>query len=118
MQRILLCDDDEGSGHILEEVLKEHQFQVLRPRSFHQLENIFEQTELQVLIIDLSIPDCDGLELIRLAKQKQIFVIALASMRFLQDQAFAVGADSFLLKPFRIIEILELLRLRPKVIVA
>ncbi len=118
MPRILLCDDDEGSGHILEDVLKEHQFQVLRPRSFHQVNNLLEQAEIQALILDLAIPDCDGLELIRQAKQKSVYVLALSPMRFLATPCLEAGADAFLLKPFRIIEVLELLREHFRAIVA
>ena len=66
---ILLVDDDDQTLTVLENVLRRHGAKVLRAGSAAQALTLLEHQRPTVVVSDLSMPDRDGLDLIRSIRQ-------------------------------------------------
>lgn len=73
--------------------------------------NLLQENDYDVLVLDLMLPDMDGLELCRQMRnnptQGQIPVLMLTARDTLQDKlsGFGAGADDYLVKPFSLLEL-------------
>lgn len=73
--------------------------------------NLLRDNAYDVLVLDLMLPDMDGLELSRMLrsdpKQAWIPVLMLTARDTLQDKlsGFGAGADDYLVKPFSLLEL-------------
>jgi CheY-like chemotaxis protein len=63
-----------------------------------------EQKRPDILLLDLSLPDMNGLELVKLLRQrkktKSIPILAMSASRMDKPNCFRTGCDEFILKPF------------------
>ena len=111
--QILIVEDDEAIASGLARVLDSQGYVVQRvARGRAALEQAGEPTELVVL--DLGLPDLDGIEVCRRlrAAQPDLAILILSA----RDQELDVvagldaGADDYLVKPFRLSELLARVR--------
>ena len=100
---ILLVDDEEETRHGFRRVLEEIGYYVVEATSGRQAQKTVEERFFDLMILDLSMPDEDGLELIRsiridLPRLKVLAISGFMSGSFLQI-ARKLGASSTLQKP-------------------
>lgn len=110
---ILIVDDDRFLVDAIRKLLLQHQFQV---RSAHRTEDalraIGDQTP-DMLILDLNLPDGDGVSLCRRLRQQHKFPILMLTSRsdtMSKVIGLEVGADDYLAKPFDANELLARVR--------
>ncbi len=108
--RILLIEDHARLAGFIRKGLKAAQFDVdLAAKGSDALED-FECVRYDVVILDLGLPDIDGLELLNQlrAKDKAIPVLILTSRVQLADKigGLNAGADDYLTKPFAMEELI------------
>jgi DNA-binding response OmpR family regulator len=104
--KILIADDDASSRILLAATLRKLQHEVVVARSGTEAWEIFQESEVPLLISDVVMPDLHGLELcrrIRLAdRRKYTYIMLLTAMG--GKNSFLVGmragADDFITKPF------------------
>ena len=111
--RILIVDDDVSLGMMLEEVLKEHDFERVRyisdPR---QATEVYQQFHPDLVMLDIRMPHLDGFQVMEQLKKVNgasyvpILVLTAESDESVCLQALGQGAADFLNKPYRISEIL------------
>jgi DNA-binding response OmpR family regulator len=111
--RILLVEDDEAIASGLRRALDSQGYRVTHVgRGRAALEALGEDTELVVL--DLGLPDIDGIDVcrrMRTARPDLAIVIVTARDHELDVVAgLDAGADDYLVKPFRLAELLARLR--------
>ena len=107
MTKILLCDDDRESVEVLESLLKKRGLQVIRPGSFLGLTTLVDQTEPDLLLLDMCLPDVSVVDVIQHARQKGIPVLAFSGMLSWKQEALDADCLGFLEKPFSVRQVLE-----------
>jgi two-component system, OmpR family, KDP operon response regulator KdpE len=103
-RRILLCDAESQSLHALRVVLHAAGFEVDVTRGAAQALDRTALRPLTAAIIELVLPDGDGVEVCRqLREWSAMPVILLSAVGDEQEQvrAFEAGADDYVTKPFR-----------------
>lgn len=112
-ERILIIEDDADVGAVFEYALKKAGYQVtLVPTVARGLGVIFQQMP-DVIILDLLLPDMNGLDLVRYvrkqktAKRVPMLVVSSATAGFQMQQALDAGADMFMGKPLAVEELLK-----------
>lgn len=111
--RILVVDDEKQIRRMLKAALEGYGYDIAESASGHQG---LSQTSIfhpDVVILDLGLPDMDGIEVIqRLREWTQVPIIVL-SVRDHEDdkvKALDAGADDYVTKPFGMGELLARLR--------
>lgn len=101
---ILLVEDDAGVGRFVERGLLACGYDVLWERDGSRVMDLLAEHRFSGAVIDLGLPDCDGIDLCRAIRDagRQLPVLMLTARGGLQDRldGFAVGADDYLPKPF------------------
>jgi len=102
--RLLIVDDEIDTLGPLCEVLKEWGYEVLHATSGKNALEILEREEVDLLVSDLSMPEMNGIELLRTACERDgdlvcIIITAYGTVQKAVD-AMSAGAFDFVLKPF------------------
>lgn len=112
--RILLIEDDPMVASGIQEGLEKAGFSVDRLDAAEPAESALGLIQYDVAIVDIGLPQMDGLELIRrLRRQGQrIPVLILTARDGVDDRVVGldIGADDFMVKPFHLPELLARLR--------
>lgn len=107
---ILVVDDEPGIRKFLRKVLADANYQVLEAESGREAVRQVETHEVDLVIIDLAMPDQDGLETIPILRQvrPQLRIIAMSGIFAgpLLQAARHLGAQASLAKPIRAEELL------------
>jgi len=103
--RILIVDDFEKNRSFLERFLKARGYEVSSASSAAEALKIIGEITIELVLMDIKMPDMDGFEATRIIKSKNneqylpvIFVTALSEEEALEE-ALAAGGDDFISKP-------------------
>ena len=117
---ILIIDDDKRLRELLEDYLLEKKFVVYLCDDFQSAKEILEYFLFDLIIIDRMMPTGDGINLIKIIKEKnETPIIMLTAMGESENkiEGLKFGADDYLAKPFepeelylRIIKLLDLFK--------
>ncbi|RIK73908.1 DNA-binding response regulator [candidate division KSB1 bacterium] len=97
---ILLIEDEDQIRRFLRATLTAHQFRLLEATTGNEGLQLAASQQPQVIILDLGLPDIDGLEVTKRLREWAKMKIA----------ALDAGADDYLTKPFGVGELLARLR--------
>jgi len=101
--RILVVDDDEIILTSLSEFLRMEGFGVQTARSFQEASSRLGAADFQVVIADVSMPDTDGIELLKMVRNRypDITVIMMTGYGTIESAVEAIkrGAFDYLTKP-------------------
>ncbi|MGE7907103.1 sigma-54-dependent transcriptional regulator [Peribacillus sp. NPDC094092] len=112
MVHLLVVDDEKEVGTFLSRLftMKGYLVQVVNSgKDFHEID--WNQQRFDVAMIDLKLPDCDGLSLLQHLKQLQprckvLIMTGYSTVKTAVD-AMKLGASDYMEKPFVDIEVLE-----------
>lgn len=110
---ILVIDDDPDLLDTVEFLLTEAGYAVTKAGNGQQATSAFEVQDFDLAIVDLRLPDADGLTLTRMLKKKtDMGVIILSGLGGATDKVVGleVGADDYVSKPFDARELLARVR--------
>lgn len=106
---VFLVEDDDLVASGLKTGLEMESFVVDRVKTAREAESALETLNTDVIILDLGLPDRDGLELLRQWRQQGISVpVLILTARDALDQrvrGLDGGADDYVLKPFDLDEL-------------
>ncbi|MBS6366910.1 MAG: response regulator transcription factor [Clostridiales bacterium] len=103
MQKIMIVEDDRTLNRGIALALQTPQRQLFNAFDLDTARRQLEQTALDLVILDLNLPDGNGLTLLRqLRAQSQVPVILLTANDLEADvvEGLAAGADDYVTKPF------------------
>jgi DNA-binding response OmpR family regulator len=107
--KILLVEDDPAIAHMMADVLESTGYQVCEAPTGAAARALVEHVRPQLIILDLVLPDEDGLVLCSVLKNMANVPILICSGTQRRRDAFLslkLGADDFIAKPFDIYDLL------------
>jgi len=113
MTRVLVVDDDSILQRTLRINLRARGHEVLFASTGEQALATFLAEQPDLVILDLGLPDLDGVEVLRrLRKRSAVPVIVLSARQQADDKVEALdeGADDYVSKPFNIDELMARVR--------
>lgn len=111
--RILLVDDEPAIITALSPVLQSQGYSLTTADSAAGALQAAQQAQFDLILLDLGLPDADGIEIIGRLKQLTEAVVIILSARHQEAEkvrALDEGADDYVNKPFGIEELLARLR--------
>ena len=106
---ILVVDDDKAIADLVEIHLVSDGYHVFKANSAKEGLEIFEREELQLLILDIMMPEMDGLEMCEIIrKESNVPIIMLSAKSTDLDKIVGLsnGADDYVVKPFNPLELM------------
>ncbi len=110
---ILVVEDDQDMLDFLSDYLVEVGYRVIKAENGTAASRAFTQQDIDLAIVDLMLPDADGLDLVRLIKKRTGIGIIILSGRSEPTEkvvGLEVGADDYVAKPFDARELLARVR--------
>ena len=112
MARILIVDDEESIRDLIKEVLssEKHEFHLASQGT--QAFEILRKHAIDLAIVDRNMPGMTGIEVVKLLRQNpktakiKVLMCTGASVTKEIDEAFAAGADDYVLKPLNFAQLL------------
>jgi DNA-binding response OmpR family regulator len=102
-RNILLVEDDTLMREFITDYFKKEQWEVHEAENGRQALDIFEQTIVDLVVLDIMMPEVDGWSVCRRIRQKSDVPIIIITARAEDDDqimGFELGADEYVTKPF------------------
>src|SRR5258708_35794969 len=107
--RLLAVEDEQELSELVKANLGRHGFAVDLAATLADAQACLKTTAYDVILLDLQLPDGDGLELLRAVRQsgRTIPVIAVTARDTVADRVSGLneGADDYIVKPFALDEL-------------
>ncbi|KZE80059.1 response regulator transcription factor [Paenibacillus elgii] len=103
MSKVLLVEDDQSISDMISIYLSEENYTVFCAADGKQGKELFSLHEPDVVILDLMLPDTNGIELckhFRTVSNVPIMIVSAKSEVSERVNALMIGADDYLCKPF------------------
>lgn len=105
--RILIVDEDEATIELLTANVKEVSNDIRGLTDSRQVEHVFAEFKPDLVLLDLHMPQRDGLEVLRSIRGARealgylpVIVLTADSSRMARNSALILGANDFITKPF------------------
>ncbi len=112
--RVLVVEDEQKVANALREGLEDERYDVVVERSGESAFFRITTETFDLVLLDLTLPGRDGLQILRTMREKGIKtpVLVLTARDTLQDRVVGLdsGADDYLVKPFAFAELLARIR--------
>jgi two-component system KDP operon response regulator KdpE len=113
MHQVLVIEDEPGIRAVLRVLLAAEGYRCIEADTALRAEIEARSHKPDLLLIDLGLPDGDGLKVIRRVREWSTVPIVVLSARAMEQQKVAAldaGADDYIVKPFSAPELLARLR--------
>ena len=110
---VVIVEDEKTISNLLQAALKVSHYNAVSAKNVAEAETIICSHCPDVILLDLGLPDGDGLNLIRTVRKWSQVPIIVVSARMQQGdkvKALDMGADDYITKPFGIQELLARIR--------
>lgn len=107
-ETILVVDDEEEIGGLLEAYLSNEGFRVLVCQDATEALRLVEEEEIDLALLDVMLPDMDGFSLCKTLRKKWFFPIIMLTARVEDNDkimGMALGSDDYITKPFNPMEV-------------
>ncbi len=112
-QQILVVEDDASIRNLITTTLKAHDYKFLIAQNGEEAIRQTSTYNPQIILLDLGLPDMDGIEVIKKIRtwsNVPVIVISARSEDSDKIEALDSGADDYLTKPFSVEELLARIR--------
>jgi two-component system OmpR family response regulator len=108
MSKILVVDDDPHIRQLVRVFLQSHGFDIYEAADGLQALTLLESVRVDMVILDLMMPNMDGWELCQQLREAYDFPILMLTAKGETShkvQGFQLGADDYVVKPFEPLEL-------------
>ena len=112
-EKILVIEDEQTIRNFMQAVLTANDYDVLLARTGAMGESMIASHCPDVIILDLGLPDVDGMEILRKVRRwSKVPILVVSARTHERDkvEALDAGADDYLTKPFGTGELLARIR--------
>ena len=109
MERILVVDDEKEIADLIEVYLQYENYIVFKCNSAQEALHCIKTQELDLAIIDIMMPEIDGLTLCKEIRKSHIFPIIMLTAKGSEldkINGLTLGADDYVTKPFKPLELM------------
>jgi two-component system KDP operon response regulator KdpE len=110
---VLVVEDDREIRAMMQASLSVEGFEVQTAVSLSEARALLQHKPPDIIVLDLGLPDGDGVELVRELRKQHSTPVIVVSARHQEAQKIALldaGADDYLTKPFSVGELLARMR--------
>lgn len=109
MNRIMIVDDEKNIRVMLKRVLSDKQFEIDEAANGREALQKIKQGKYSIILLDLRMPEIDGLEVIKMLKEQDIDtpIVMMSAYGTVPEavEAMKLGALDYLVKPFDLDEL-------------
>ena len=112
-EKILVIEDEKSIAHFISTILTANGYDAMRASSGAEAMSMISSHCPDLVILDLGLPDMDGLDILRQIRSWSTLPVVVVSARsHEQDKVSALdlGADDYLAKPFGMMEMVSRIR--------
>ena len=105
--KILIVDDEVEIADLIETYLKNEDYAVYKFYSAKDALACIDETELDLAILDIMLPDIDGFTICRKIREKHTYPIIMLTAKDAETDkitGLTLGADDYITKPFQPLE--------------
>lgn len=118
MNKILVVEDDEKIARVIQLELEFESYEVGNAYTGKEALDKYEEENFDLILLDVMIPELNGLEVLRRIRQKDeaVRIIMLTARDAVMDKVSGLdsGANDYMTKPFEIEELLARIRAQLK----
>lgn len=108
---IFVLEDDHDISAVFDILLKNEGYTIESSSSFGELKGLLKRQVPDLFILDVMLPDANGIDICKDFKQKEITkdipVIMMSANARSKQMSIQAGADDYIAKPFDIKEVAE-----------
>lgn len=111
--KVLIVEDEEAISNFISTTLKANDYSTLVAQSANEALSLFLSHVPEVVLLDLGLPDLDGVEVLRKIREwsaTPVIVVSARSDESDKVEALDLGADDYIAKPFGTSELLARIR--------
>ena len=112
-EKILVIEDEKSISHFISTVLNNNGYEAMQAQTGEEALSMISSHCPDLIILDLGLPDMDGLEILRqLRSWSSVPVVVVSARSHERDKVEALdqGADDYITKPFGTSELLARIR--------
>ena len=106
MIKLLTVDDEKGVTDLLYNFFKQRKFHVKVANSGQEALDIVKKDKPNIILLDISMKGLNGLEVLEkvkaIDKNIKVIMITVHGEQETIDQAKVLGADEYIIKPFKV----------------
>ena len=106
--KILVADDEKEIADLVEVYLKNENYTVFKFYTAREALDCIASTELDLAVLDIMMPDTDGLSICRKIRENHTYPIIMLTAKDTETDkitGLTLGADDYITKPFRPLEL-------------
>lgn len=111
---ILIVEDQRDAALLLKLNLEIRGYMTVAASSGAEALRIVNERHIDLVLLDLSLPDMDGFEVCRKLRASfpgvRVIVVSAHAAERVRDMALEAGADEYLVKPFGVPELMDTVR--------
>lgn len=103
LKRILVVEDDGATREMIAAFLGNSGYAVFGAADGFEMQRLLDEQAFDLVLLDLNLPDADGLELARMVRARSRIAIVILTERASPEERAAgleIGADDYVAKPF------------------
>lgn len=108
-KKILIVDDDGEIINLIGFYLKNEGYDILKAYNGNEALRLVENNDIQLIILDIMMPELDGMEVcrrVRMTKNIPIIILSAKSSDIDKVIGLSTGADDYVVKPFSAVELI------------
>ena len=112
MKKILIVEDDKDIHNLIKDILEKEKYETLSAYSGTEAISLIEKNDIDLILLDLMLPEITGEEIIKKVTDIPIIVISAKISTEDKVNSLTIGANDYVTKPFDTSELLARIKVQ------